>query len=91
LTSNGVVEVKRGASPGEQVLSCTNRYSTRKPRIVALLCPARHDVSHLHRLTWLQLLNDEHDLVIRCVGRALEQFPKALQQLAFIPAIGKSG
>jgi hypothetical protein len=44
----------------------------------------RHDLSHLHRLTCRQLLNAEDDLVIRCAGRVLEQFPKALQQLALV-------
>jgi hypothetical protein len=53
--------------------------STRSPPRESLLRHVRHDLSHLHRLTWRQLLNAEHDLVIRCGGRILEQFPKALQ------------
>ena len=43
----------------------------------SLLRDIRHDLSHLHGLIGRQFLNAEDDLVIRCAGRVLEQFPKA--------------
>ena len=36
------------------------------------------DLAHLHGLARRQLLNADDDLVIRCAGRVLEQFPKTL-------------
>jgi hypothetical protein len=59
-------------------------HSVAIPGALLLLRQVRHDVSHLHRLTCRQLLNSEDDLVIRCAGRVLEQFPKALHQLALV-------